>query len=85
MPKGEQMHILTPGRNEKTNVFITMLWPSRKVLYNTCRRRRSRGFKEYLKSLLRNMREQGFKEPILVVDNATVHRSRETRFFPRKA
>jgi transposase len=81
MPKGEQRHILTLGRNERTNVFITMLWPSKKVLYNAYRRRRSREFKVHLKSLLRHMRGRGFKGLIPVMDNATIHRSRETRLF----
>jgi hypothetical protein len=58
-----------------------MLWPSRKVLYNAYRRRRSREFKGHLKSLLRHTREQGFRGLILVMDNATIHRSRETRLF----
>jgi len=58
-----------------------MLWPSKKVLYNAYRRRRSREFKGHLKSLLRHMREQWFRGLILVMDNATIHRSRETRLF----
>jgi len=81
MPRGEQREIPTPGRNERTNVFITMLWPSKKILYNIRKRRRSREFKDHLKSLLRHMRRHGLKGLILIIDNATIHKSRETRLF----
>lgn len=81
MPKGEQRQIPTPGRNKRINIFITMLWPSKKALYNVYRRRRSREFKKHLTNLLRYMRRHGLKRLILIVDNATIHGSRETRRF----
>jgi hypothetical protein len=58
-----------------------MLWPSKKALYNIRKRRRSREFKEHLNSLLTHMKRRGLKRLILIIDNATIHRSRETRRF----
>jgi hypothetical protein len=40
MPKGQQRRIPIPGVNKRINAFITMLWPSKKVLYSIHRRRR---------------------------------------------
>lgn len=81
MPKGVQRLVLTPGRNKRINLFITMLWPSKKALYNVRKRRRSREFKEHLTSLLRHMGRHGLRRLILIMDNATIHRSQETIQF----
>ena len=81
MPKGEQRNVQTPGRNRRINLFITLLWPSKKALYNVYRRRRSREFKRHLTSLLGYMRRRGLKRLILIMDNATIHGSRETKLF----
>ena len=85
MPRGEQREIPTPGRNKRINIFITMLWPSKKAIYNFRKRRRSREFKGHLYNLLRYMRRHGLKRLILIMDNATIHWSRETtRFLDRR-
>jgi transposase len=81
MPKGEQRIILTPGVNKRINAFITILWPSKKVIYSVCRRRRSREFKRHLRNVLRRMRSHKMRRIILILDNATSHHSRETRRF----
>ena len=81
MPRGEQRRVPTPGVNERINTFITLLWPSKRKLYNIRKRRRSREFKEHLRNLLRYMKRHGLKRLILIMDNATIHRSRETRRF----
>lgn len=84
MPKGQQREVPTPGRNRRTNLFITMLWPSKRVIYNAYKRRRSREFKGHLTNLLRHMERRGLKRLILIMDNATIHRSGETmRFLER--
>lgn len=84
MPKGQQRRIPTPGVNKRINIFITMLWPSKKALYNIRKKRRSREFKEHLTSLLRYMDRHRVEKLILIMDNATTHRSRETvRFLER--
>ena len=61
-----------------------MLWPSRKKLYHIRRRRRSREFKEHLQQLLRYIKRHRLKRIILIMDNATIHRSRETMQFLEK-
>lgn len=81
MPKGEQRGVQTPGRNRRINLFITLLWPSKKALYNVRKRRRSREFKEHLASLLKHMKRHGLSRLILIMDNASIHRSRETKRF----
>jgi len=81
MPKGQQRQIPTPGRNKRINIFITLLWPSKKALYNVYGRRRSREFKKHVTSLLRHMRRHGLKTLIMIMDNATIHRSGETMPF----
>lgn len=84
MLKGQQRQVLTSGRNKRINIFITLLWPSNKALYNVYKRRRSKEFKKHLTSLLRYMRRHGLKRLILIVDNATIHRSREAKRFLEK-
>lgn len=81
MPKGQQRQIPAPGRNKRINLFITMLWPSKKALYNVYGRRRSGEFKKHLTSLLRYMGRHRLKRLVLIMDNATIHRSRETKLF----
>lgn len=84
MPRGEQRRVSTPGVNRRINTFVTLLWPSKKKLYSIRRRRRSREFKEHLQQLLRYLKRHGLKRIILIIDNATTHRSRETRQFLEK-
>ena len=81
MLKGQQREVPTPGRNKRTNFFITMLWPSKRVIYNVYKRRRSREFKGHLTNLLRHMKRHRLKRLILIMDNATIHRSEETMQF----
>jgi transposase len=81
MRRGEQREVPTPGVNRRINVFITMLWPSRRVIYSVRGRRRSREFREHLNGLLRHMRRHRVRRLILIMDNATIHRSRETKRF----
>ncbi len=84
MPRGEQRRVPTPGVNRRINTFITLLWPSKKKLHHIRRRRRSREFKEHLQQLLRYIKRHRLKRIILIMDNATIHRSRETMQFLEK-
>lgn len=81
MLRGEQRTIPTPGVNKRINTFITMLWPSKKTIYNIRKRRRSREFKEHLKNLLKYLKRHELNRLILIMDNATTHHSRETTEF----
>ena len=87
MLRGEQRQVPTPGINRRINVFVTMLWPSKKALYGIReRRRRSKEFKEHLNNLLKHAKRHGLRKLILIMNNATIHRSRETkRFLDRHA
>ena len=83
MPRGAQLKVPSPGRNRRANILITMLWPSKKAIYAIRKKRKSKEFKEHLYSLLGYMRRHGLKRLILIMDNATAHRSRETRLWDK--
>ena len=78
MPRGAQIEVPSPGRNRRFNVFVTKLYPSRKVVFNVFDRRRSREFKRHLGNVLRHVRRMGCRKAILVMDNAKQHVSKES-------
>lgn len=84
MRRGEQKAIATPGVNRRWNIFITMLYPSNRLKYNFYRRRRSIEFRRHLEGVLRYSSKKGYKRIVLIMDNATLHKSRETASFLQK-
>ena len=81
MRKGEQVEILTPGKNKRVNVFITILWPLKEIKWNVFNRRRSKEFIQHLRELVYLIKRKGYKRVILVIDNASQHKSKRTMEF----
>jgi transposase len=75
MKKGYQKLVLTPGKNERINAFITLLWPIKAIKYNIFKARNSKLFKRHLTELLRLIHKKGFKKLILFLDNASYHKA----------
>lgn len=84
MPKGTQSKVYTPGVNRRINVFITFLWPSRRLRYNIYKHRRAIEFKRHLKSLLSYVKRKGYRRLILITDNAKAHRCPEAYEYIEK-
>jgi transposase len=84
MRKGTQRKVHTPGVNRRINVFITLLWPSKRIRYNIYKRRRAVEFKRHLSRLLTYVKRKGYRRLILITDNAKTHRCPETSAYIEK-
>jgi len=81
MPRGVQFEVPTPGVNRRINVFITAFWPSKRIRYSVYRRRRSLELIKHLESVLRYVKRKGYRQLILIMDNASFHKSKTTTLF----
>jgi hypothetical protein len=84
MLKGTQSKVHTPGLNRRINVFITLLWPSKRLRYNIYKRRRAIEFKRHLRCLIDYVKRNGYRRLILITDNAKAHRCPETGAYIEK-
>jgi transposase len=84
MRKGTQNCVHTPGVNKRVNVFITLLWPSRRIRYNIYPHRRATEFKRHLQGLVAYVKQNGYRRLILIIDNAKAHRSPEIQNYAEK-
>lgn len=84
MRKREQTHVRTPGRNRRINVFISLLWPSKRLRYNIYRRRRAIEFKRHLRCLIGYVKRKRYRRLILITDNAKAHKCPEARAYIEK-
>jgi len=81
MEKGCQIKVLTPGVNRRMVTFITLLYPVKALKYNLFPTKNTRFFKRHVSELLRHIHRKGFRKLILILDNATYHRSRAAKRF----
>jgi hypothetical protein len=84
MLKGEQQKILYDGAKKKINAFITLLYPLNKVKFKISRSRTSEDFIDHLRNVKRYVKSNRVKRFILVIDNASFHVSRKTKYFLNK-
>ena len=85
MMKGEQQKILHSGTKKKINAFITLLYPSHKVMFKLSESRTSQDFIDHVRSISHYVKSNnGVKRFILVIDNASFHISRKTKSFLTK-
>lgn len=84
MPKGKQDRIDTPGYNKRRNVFITLFWPKRSIVYNTFEKRRNREFKKHLSNVIAYAKRHHMKKIILFIDHATYHKTKNVKKFIRE-
>ena len=71
----------TPSVNRRINVFITAFWPPKRTRYSVYRRRRSLELIKHLESVLRYVKRKGYRQLILIMDNASFHKSRPATLF----
>ena len=84
MKKGVQERVLTPGRNRRRNVFVTLFWPKKNgFVWNRFAKRRSREFKLHLSNLIQYAKRHGAKRVILFADHAPCHKTKNVRRFIR--
>jgi len=81
MQKGTQTKITTPGVNKRINVFITMLYPSRALIWDIFQRRRSEEYMRHEEHVLAFMRSHGIFRLIQIQDNARSHNSKSSLRF----
>jgi transposase len=84
MLKGEQQKIIHNGANGKVNAFITLLYPLNKVKFKISKSRTSQDFIDHLRNVKRYVKSNRVKRFILVIDNASFHVSRKTKYFLNK-
>ena len=82
MKRGTQERVLTPGRNRRRNVFVTLFWPKRHgFVWNRFSRRKSREYKLHLSNILQYARRHGMNRIILFADHAPCHKTKNVRKF----
>jgi transposase len=84
MMKGEQQKIFHSGTKKKINTFITLLYPLSKVKFKISKTRTSQDFIDHLRNVKRYVKSNRVKRLILVIDNASFHISRKTKYFLNK-
>ena len=83
--RGEQQKILHKGSNDKVNVFITLLYPLNGIKFTTSKTRNSSNdFINHLNSIKRYVLKRSIKRFILVIDNASFHVSKKTKYYMEK-
>lgn len=81
MMKGEQQKVVHQGTKEKVNAFITLLYPSNGIKFNTSKTRNSVDFINHLRNIKRYVLKRNVKRFILVIDNASFHISKKTKRY----
>ena len=84
MRRGEQQKIRHKGSNDKINVFVTLLYPSNGIKFNTSKTRNSNDFIHHLNNIKRYVRKRSIKRFRLVIDNASFHVSNKTKQYIEK-
>lgn len=75
--RGQRKRIPAPGAPKFVHVFGACNWQTGNVLYQTHRRKNSDSFIEFLEHIMQTVPAQ--QKVILVMDNASYHRSYATR------
>jgi hypothetical protein len=73
--EGEQQKIEHNGSRKKFSVYISMLWPDMKLMYDFYEAMNSTNTIDHLKNLQIQMMKSGWKRLILIWDNASYHMS----------
>lgn len=66
------------------NCFITLLWPRKKIVWNTFPRRRNIEFRRHLSNLVAYAQRHGLKRVILFVDAASYHLTPQVKRYLRQ-
>lgn len=63
------------------NFFITLFWPSKKIIWNTFKRRRKIEFRKHLSNVIAYAKRHNLKKVILFIDYASYHRTLAAKKF----
>jgi len=63
------------------NFFITLFWPSKKIIWNAFKRRRNIEFRKHLSNVIAYAKRHNLKKVILFVDHASYHKTPEAKKF----
>lgn len=80
----KRLIIPTLGYTRRINVFVTLFWPSKKIIWNVFRRRRNIEFRQHLSHVLAYARRHKLKKIVMFVDHAPYHKTGEVKKFRRK-
>ena len=79
--KGKQLKIPTLGYNKRVNLFITLCWPKKNIIWNTFSRRRNIEFRKHLSTITAYAKRHKIKKIIFFIDHASYHKTPEVKKF----
>ncbi len=82
--KKAQEFVRTLGYTGRVNLFVTLLWPSKKIIWNLFMRRRNIEFRKHLSNVVAHAKRHKLKKVMLFVDRASYHRTDEVKKFLRE-
>ena len=77
----KQATIPTLGYTKRMNFFITLFWPSKRIIWNAFKRRRNIEFRKHLSNLVAYAKRHNLKKIILFIDRATYHKTPAVKKF----
>ena len=63
------------------NCFVTLFWPTKRIIWNTFSRRRNIEFRRHLSNLVAYAKRHKIKRIILFIDHASYHDTDEVKEF----
>lgn len=80
----KQVTVPTLGYTKRMNFFITLFWPSKKIIWNAFKRRTNVEFRKHLSNLIAYAKRHNLKKIILFIDRATYHKTPAVKKFIKK-
>ena len=77
----KQSFVSTLGYTKRMNFFITLFWPSKKIIWNAFKKRRNIEFRKHLSNLIAYAKRHNLKKIILFIDRASYHKTPEVKKF----
>ncbi len=84
MVNKKQSFVPTLGYTKRMNFFITLFWPSKKIIWNAFKRRRNIEFRRYLSNIVVYAKRHRLKKIILFIDKAIYHKTPEVKKFVKE-
>ncbi|HIH20920.1 TPA: hypothetical protein HA244_06670 [Candidatus Micrarchaeota archaeon] len=78
---GTPLSVPTLGYTKRKNFFISMFWPSKKIVWNSFDRRRNEEFRRHLSNVVAHAKRHGLKKIIFFMDYASSHQTAEVEKF----
>ena len=75
------VNVPTLGYTARKNFFISLFWPSKKIIWNAFDRRRNIEFRKHLSNLVAYAKRQKLKKIIFFIDRASYHGTPKVKKF----